>query len=104
MVDYVKHLNELDAKCRQLVERRHKLQEEMQHIIEKRKIAAGKLLEHFGLLKQSDELLCGLFAEAEAAIKNQSEKVKQWELAGQAFIKPKKPTESKEPVPAETSV
>lgn len=87
MSDYLKRLTELEDK-------RHKIDKEAYQILKKRKQFVGRIAEKFHLLKQSDELLYGMFAEAEAVINAKSEKVKQWELAGKSFMKTKQPAES----------
>lgn len=103
MSDYLKQLEELNTKRKELIEKRHKIDAEEKQILEKRKKSVMRLVEKFHLLRQSDELLCGAFAEIEAAVSSQSEKLKLWTEAGKAFIKPQKPSKTKQPVSTETS-
>lgn len=86
MLDYQKQLTEIEKK-------RNKLNARERIILEKRMHTIGRIAERFNLLKQSDELICGAFAEIEVAINTNSEKLKAWELAGKAFVKHKPSTE-----------
>lgn len=82
MADYAKRLSDIASK-------QEKLKAVEQKIIEKRKKAISNYAERFELLIQSDEIICGLFVEAQKAIQEKSEKLKQWEAAGKAFVKQK---------------
>lgn len=82
MVDYAKRLAKITAKKAQL-----ELAE--QQLLERRKKVIGNFAERLGLLTQSDELIYGLFMEAQKAIDEKSEKIKAWELAGKEHGKQK---------------
>lgn len=100
MSDYQKQLADLERKRKTLIEKRHKIDEEEKQILEKRKHMVARIVERFNILRLSDEVLCGAFAEIEAAADNQSDKLKQWAEAGKAFVKHRQPAETKQPVSA----
>lgn len=81
-------------KLSSIFEKKQKLLEEETRLVEKRKIEIGQLAEKFGLLTMSDPLITGLFLEAQAALKEKSEKIKNWESHGEQFIRPKRNTKA----------
>lgn len=76
-------------KLTSITERKQKLLEEENKLIEKRKKEIGALAEKFSLLTLSDRLIVGVFSEVQTALNNQSEKIKTWENQGAKFLKPK---------------
>ena len=82
MSDYAHKLSALALK-------KQKLQDEETKLIEKRKFDIALLAEKFELLTASDALIHGLFADAQAAINNKTDKVKSWETLGGRFLKNK---------------
>jgi hypothetical protein len=83
-------MTEYANKLSLIAERKQKLLEEESKLIEKRKQNIGVFAEKFGLLTASDALIMGLFAEVETAIKNKSDKIKEWENQGGRFLKSKR--------------
>lgn len=77
-------MTDIANKLQAIAERRKKLAIEEAKIVEQRKQVIGKLAERFNLLTASDAIIAGLFADAEAELKNRdSEKVKLWNKAGE---------------------
>lgn len=77
-------------KLSSILDKKQRLLEEESKLIDKRKKEIGHLAEKFGLLTMSDELITGLFSEAQSALKDKSEKIKTWETHGEQFLKPKR--------------
>lgn len=91
MTDYAKRLSTIAAK-------EEKLTLEKKRIVEKRKKAISHFAERFELLVQSDEIICGIFAELQKAVQDKSEKLKQWEMTGKEFVKHKSVEDKTTPV------
>lgn len=82
MSDYVHKLSAIADKKQRLLETEQKL-------IEKRKKEIGGLIEKMELLTVPDPILTGLFLELQSALKDNSDKVKMWEHQGAQAIRPK---------------
>lgn len=82
-------MSDYAIKLTSLAEKKKKLLEEESRLIEKRKQEIGKIAEKFDLLTISDEVITGLFSEANEAIKENSQKIKQWEFQGAKILKRK---------------
>ena len=83
------------TKLSSLAEKKQKLLDEENKLIEKRKAEIGAFAEKFNLLTASDALMAGLFSDAQAALKDQPEKIKTWEHHGAQLLKPKSTSNKK---------
>ncbi len=88
------------AKLSSISEKKKKLIEEEQNLIETRKKEIGQLAQKMGLLTVSDELISGLFTFAQKSIADKADCVKEWETLGGRFRKKARTAESKKNVSA----
>lgn len=73
-----------------IAERKQKLHDEEIKLIEKRKKEIADLAEKHHALMANDTVLVGLFTELNDALKNKTDRLKEWETAGARFLKSKK--------------
>lgn len=82
-----KYANKLSA----IADKKLKLLAEEKKLIEKRKLEIANLAERCDLLHVSNEIIAGLFVDAQNIIKTKGQQIKMWENAGARFLKPAKP-------------
>jgi hypothetical protein len=70
--------------------KKQKLIEEEKKLVEKRKKEIANFLERFNLLTTADDILVGLFSEAEKSIHSKDSRMKEWESIGARFLKSSK--------------
>ncbi len=83
-------MSDLSLKLSQINQKQEKLLLEKSKLIDKRKKEIANLAERCGLLIFSDEILSGLFLDAEKSISNKDNRVKEWQLSGEKFLRPTK--------------
>jgi hypothetical protein len=83
-------MSEYSSKLAAIAAKKQKLLQEETKLIEKRKKEIANSAERLGLLTVSDELITGLFLEAANAIKENQNRIKEWEAQGERFLKSKK--------------
>jgi hypothetical protein len=83
-------MSEYSNKLAAIAAKKQKLLQEETKLIEKRKKEIASSAERLGLLTASDELITGLFLEAASAIKENQNRIKEWEAQGERFLKSKK--------------
>lgn len=79
-------------KLSSIADRKQKLLDEEIELIEKRTNEIGAIAKRLKLLTLSDEIITGLFLQAVKAKEENSEQLREWEDAGNQFLKPKKIT------------
>ncbi len=87
-------------KLSSLAAKKQKLLAEESKLIEKRKIEIGQLAEKFDLLTLSDAVITGLFREVQSALRDHSDKIKQWGSHGEAFLNSKRNSKATSESPA----
>lgn len=83
-------MSELSIKLATIKQKEEKLIQLKTKLIEKRKKEIANLAERCGLLETDDELITGLFIECENAIKVKDNRIKEWRLIGENFLKSSK--------------
>ncbi len=83
-------MSDLSLKLSLITQKQEKLLLEKSKLIDKRKKDIANLVERCGLLTISDEILTGLFLDCEKAIKVKDNRVKEWQLQGEKFLRPAK--------------
>jgi hypothetical protein len=83
MSEYANKLAAITAKKQKLLQEENKL-------IDKRKKEIASAAERVGLLTASDELIAGLFLDAANALKENKNRIKEWEAQGERFLNTKK--------------
>jgi hypothetical protein len=83
-------MSEYSSKLAAIAAKKEKLLKEENKLIERRKKEIANSAERLGLLTASDELITGLFLEAVNAIKENQNRIKEWETQGERFLKSKK--------------
>ncbi len=83
-------MSDLSLKLSLINQKQEKLLLEKSKLIDKRKKEIANLAERCGLLTFSDEILSGLFLDAEKLISNKDNRIKEWQLQGEKFLRPTK--------------
>lgn len=83
-------MSDLSLKLSQISQKQEKLLLEKSKLIDKRKKDIANLVERCGLLTISDEILTGLFLDCEKAMKVKDNRVKEWQIHGEKFLRPTK--------------
>jgi hypothetical protein len=83
-------MSEYSSKLAAIAAKKQKLIQEETKLIDKRKKEIASSAERLGLLTASDELITGIFLDAVNALKENSQRIKEWETEGERFLKSKK--------------
>lgn len=83
-------MSEYSNKLAAIAAKKQKLMEAEEKLIEKRKSEVSDTAERLGLLTASDEIITGLFLEAANALREKTDRLKEWETEGARFLSSRK--------------